>query len=160
MIKFALIPCLLVLLSISSLAYPMDYLSDMDKTLITMRLVDDNLVYTDVSEVNKLFSMATQQVGSDKNQFAVDNDNLSVRSVRLTPYLMSFDFQYNGYLSDSKKRQLRDSFLSTDEIEDSCDEFYFKDKFMQANDVTTVLTVSDTDDEVVFNLVLNSETCE
>ena len=158
--KLALITSFTAMLTLSPLAYSMDELSDMDKTLKEMNLVDENMIYTDVSEVHKLFNIATQHVESDKDMYGIDNEDLSVRSIRLTPYLMSFDFQYHGELSEKEKSELRDSFLSEEEVKASCNEFYFEDKFVQANDVNTMLSVFDAEGIAVFNLVLNAETCE
>ncbi|WP_131669271.1 hypothetical protein [Psychrobacter pygoscelis] len=92
--------------------------------------------------------------------YGIDHEDLTVRSIRLPPYLMSFDFQYSGELSAKEKRKLRNSFLSEEEIKASCHEFYFADKSVQANDVNTRLSVFDTGGVAVLNLLLNAETCE
>ena len=132
--------------------------SELDKGLKSLDIVDDNYIYTDLDLATGFFAAITEnQAKSLPLSF---NRLVEINGFMITPYYSYANYRYMIPLDAAERVKVKESLASEQNLREVCEDSFYADKFMKANDFTMVYSYVDIDYRALVNLTVNNANCD
>lgn len=132
--------------------------SELDKGLKNLDIVDDNYVYTDFDLATSFFAAITaNQAKSLPLSF---NRFVEINGFMITPYYSYANYRYMIPLDAAERVEVKESLASEQNLREVCEDNFYADEFMKANDFTMVYSYVDIDYRALVNVTANNANCD
>lgn len=132
--------------------------SDIDKGLKELGIVDEDYVYTDIDLVTTFFNVVTEtQAKSLPMSF---NRLVEINGFMMTPHYSYANYRYTVPLDAAERIEVKKSLASEQNVREVCEDSFYAEKFMQANDFTMVYSYMDIDYRALVDITINNAICD
>lgn len=132
--------------------------SDVDQTLKSIGLVDENYVYIDDEAlVTEFFRYTTNQYAQSLPTNL--NSFIQMYSAMMTPYLGNFEAIYTIPFNDEDKAAIAQELSSKEVLQNACIDYYIPHEFMLANNYTLIYSYSDQNFRPIAKVTMTLESC-
>ena len=148
---------LLIILLSMAVTVPAFAESELDNGLKELDIVDDNYVYTDLDLATVFFNAVTDSQA--KSLPMSINRLVEITGIMMTPYYSNFMYRYTISFNAEEKAIVKQDLSSKQTLRDICKDYFFSERFMQANNFTMVFSYMDSDYRPIADITINKATC-
>ena len=143
-----------IFVGISSMAHAE---SEIDDTLKSVGIIDDNYIYTDTESAAAFFNFLNdeQAQSSPKNT----NKSFKIENMEMTPYFGRINTTYTIPLNAEEKGQLIRDLSSVEMLKNLCTETFIPYKYMEANNIIFSYLYYDQYRKPMTSIIMNKDTC-
>lgn len=131
--------------------------SDLDRGLKELNLIDDDYVYTDIDLATTFFSVVTENQA--KSLPVSFNRFVEINGFMMTPYYSYANYRYTIPLEAEERMKVKKDLASEQNVREVCEDVFYSEKFMQANNFTMVYSYMDIDYRALVDVTINNATC-